>query len=198
MPSNILIALDYSTTSTGYAIFEINPPRLVDYGLIKPNLKAVKGTAYPETQLLKMLDIGEKVLNLIENYNPDLIVIEEVTGGKQRLGQKVLNGGHFILLNILRDYLPNIRYYDVSGKNGWRTHLQMRYSETDKLHNKEAKKLNPSLGRGQKLPKITHKTLACRYANRHYNTDLDETRKKTDEDMADAICLGASFLKFGS
>lgn len=189
-----VLSIDYSTTATGFAFFS-EDDELLDYGLIKPDLKLCKGMAYPHQQLTKMKSLGERILNLIINLDPTYIVIEEIAGSRQRLGQKVLDGGHFILMYYIEDYINRVRYYDVTGKNGWRTHLEMRYSETDKLHNKEAKKLNKSLAPGQKLPPITHKTLACRYSNLNYNTDLDENKKKTDSDMADAIAMGSSFVR---
>ena len=60
-----ILALDISTTSTGYAIF--NDQKLIDYGVIAPAGNAI-------TRIEK---IAERVAELMYYYSPDIIYAEE-------------------------------------------------------------------------------------------------------------------------
>lgn len=197
-----LLSLDLSTTCTGWASFDIESKKLVSYGILKPSSK-VNGVStskmkYPEQQLSKMLDLAEKIRVLILNEKPFHIVIEEIAGSRQRLGQKVLDGLHWIVLEQNRNIIPIVTYYDVSGLNGWRTHLKLRLSPYDKLANAEARKLNKQLGKGvTKLPIVDWKTLSARYANSTYGLTLDPEASQFDADIADAVSMGNAFLTHG-
>jgi len=192
----VILALDMSTTCTGWSIHGIDG-KLLHYGLIKPSTKGgVAKMEYPRQQLTKMKDIADQILNLIRQYRPHCIVIEEIAGSKNRMGQKTLDGLHFIVVMYIEGYLDRVRYYDVTGAVGWRTHLQLRLSDADKLANKEAKVLNKKLRGSQKLPVIGPKHLACRYANASFGTCLNVDTAETDGDLADSICMGAAFLKY--
>jgi len=191
-----LLSLDMSTTCTGWALFDIESKELLAYDKLKPSVKGGSKMTYPRAQLERMKSIAEQILGLVESYKPHGIVIEEITGSKQRLGQKTLDGLHFIVAYYLQEYLDIVSYYDVTGLNGWRTHLNLRLSDADKASNKESKKLNKKLPPRQKLPIIGPKHLACRHANRRFGMNLDVEVTKTDADIADALCLGDAFLKF--
>lgn len=65
--SNILIALDESTTSTGYAIFENE--KLINYGAIVQKSKNV---------IERVSEIAYAIEDLIKLYNPNDIAIENV------------------------------------------------------------------------------------------------------------------------
>lgn len=197
MENKILLALDLSTTCTGYAIFKINDKSLVTYGTLKPSTKGISKLTYPKQQLTKMIDLSLQIRSVIENYKPSKIVIEEIAGSKQRLGQKVLDGLHWILLMHVQEYIEIISYYDVSGLDGWRTHLGLKLTDADKLANKEAKKLNKTLGRGvTKLPEYGPKDLACRHVNSKFGLGLDPQMNQFDADIGDAVSLGDAFLTF--
>lgn len=193
----IILSLDMSTTCTGWAVLGIQSRQLLARGTLKPSTKGgVAKMVYPRQQLTKMVDLGHQILNLIENYKPHCIVIEEIAGSKNRLGQKTLDGCHFVVMWIIEQYLDIVRYYDVGGAVGWRTHLRMRLSDADKLHNKQAKVLNKRLQASQRLPIYSWKHLACRHANARFNTCLDCDTTVTDGDQADAISMGDAFLSF--
>lgn len=192
-----LLSLDMSTTCTGWSLFAISDHRLLQRGVLKPSTKGgVSKMDYPKQQLTKMIDLGQQILNLILNFKPYCIVIEEIAGSKNRLGQKTLDGLHYIVAWIIEDYLPIVRYYDVTGASGWRTHLQLRQTDADKAANKEAKKLNKKLPSSQQIPIIGPKHLAVRYTNLVYGTDLNCDIRETDGDQADSIAMGSAFLKF--
>lgn len=197
----VLLSLDLSTTCTGWSIFDIDTKKLIEYGIIKPSTKIngliISKLKYPRQQLLKMIDISFKIKSLIERCKPTHIVIEEIAGSKNRLGQKVLDSLHFIILYHIQEYIDLITFYDVSGPNGWRYHLGIKLSEQDKIFNKEGKKLNKLIAKGNtKLPIIGPKDLACRYVNGVYGLSLDPQKNQFDNDIGDSVAIGSAFLKF--
>lgn len=192
----VILSLDMSTTCTGWAVFNIGSHELLTYGKIKPKVKGATKLKYPRKQLENMKSIAEQLLNLVETYKPHAIVIEEIAGSKQRLGQKTLDGLHYIVALQLEKYLDVVFYYDVTGADGWRRHLDLRLNDADKAANKEARTLNKRLAARQKLPIIGPKHLACRHANARFGMNLDVDACSTDADVADALCMGDAFLKF--
>lgn len=195
-----LLSLDLSTTCTGFSLFNIDGT-LLTYGTIKPATKindlVLSKLKYPHPQLLKMIDLSLKIKQLIEIQKPHLIVIEEIAGSRNRLGQKVLDSLHFLLLYHIQECIPIISFFDVTGAEGWRTMLELRLSDADKAQNKEAKKLNPKLAKGtQKLPIIGPKDLACRYVNVQFGLNLNPQVNSTDSDIGDSISMGSAFIKF--
>lgn len=193
----ILLSLDMSTTCTGWSVFNIDTAELATYGTLKPKTSgAVAKMTYPRQQLTKMIDLSFQIRNLILQYKPTHIVIEEIAGSKQRLGQKVLDGLHWIVLFHIQEYIDIIQFYDVTGRDGWRTQLGLKLSEEDKMHNKEAKKLNKGLARGSLLPIYDVKDLSARYANKTYGLSLDPQTSQYDADIADSVSMGSAFIKF--
>jgi hypothetical protein len=157
--------------------------------------KNQKKLVYPEIQLTKMLFLAKIIHELIITENPDIILIEEIAGSKQRLGQKVLDGLHWILLLVIGDYIRKVRYMDVTGCRGWRYLLGLKLSEADKSNNKENKKLNKKLKRGtKKLPIVTAKHLAQRIVNKVYKTTFDVNVDTQHADICDSIAMAYSFL----
>lgn len=192
----ILLSLDLSTTCTGWSVFDIDQAKLLDYGTLKPSTKGLSKMVYPKQQLTKMIDLSFKIIGLIENYKPTHIVIEEIAGSKQRIGQKVLDGLHWILLMHIQQYIDIVTYYDVTGFDGWRTHLNLRLTDADKLANKEAKKLNKDLDPASRLPVYDAKDLACRYVNMTHGLSLDPQTNQYDADIGDSVAMGTAFIKF--
>lgn len=199
MDAKVVLSLDMSTTCTGWALFNAIDKTLVTCGTIKPSTKGgVAKMTYPKQQLVKMIDLSQQILDLIRLYKPMAIVIEEIAGSKNRMGQKTLDGLHFIVAYFLElnGFLSLVHYYDVTGAVGWRTNLQMRLSEADKLANKEAKVLNKKLTSSQQIPIIGPKHLACRHANKKFGLSLNCDTAPTDGDIADAVSMGDAFLTF--
>lgn len=191
-----LLSLDLSTTCTGWSVFDIDEHKLITYGTLKPSTKGISKLIYPQQQLTKMIDLSLQIRNVIMNYKPTHIVIEEIAGSKQRLGQKVLDGLHWIVLMHNQEFIPIIKYYDVTGSDSWRTHLGLKLTEQDKLQNKEAKKLNPDLAPSSRLPIYDAKDLACRYANETFGLALDPQLNQFDNDIGDSVSMGSAFIKF--
>lgn len=192
-----LLSLDLSSSCTGWGFFDIDAKTLLQYGHIvgKRSKEKVKLRA----TLIRLTQMAADIQNLINTLKPEVIVIEEVTGSKNRIAQKTLDAQHAILWVALQDRLHQIVYYDVSGTDGWRTHLQLRLSEADKAANKEAKRVNKKLSKAStELPIINMKDLAVRHANSRFNLQLSREISPTHYDIADAISLGDAFLKMRS
>lgn len=192
----ILLSLDLSTTCTGWSVFDMDEHKLVTYGILKPSTKGLSKMIYPRQQLTKMIDLSFQIRSLIENYKPTHIVIEEIAGSKQRLGQKVLDGLHWIVLVHNQEFIDIIQYYDVTGSEGWRTHLGLRLTESDKLANKEAKKMNKDLAPASRLPVYDAKDLACRYTNETFGLSLNPQLNQYDADVGDSVSMGSAYIKF--
>src|SRR5690349_4624487 len=130
-----LLSIDLSTTCTGWAFFESPSSKLLKYGFIKG--RNFKDSSKYRATLKKMEVMSTEVLNLVINLKPSTIVIEEIAGSKNRIGQKTLDMCHGILWKAIEIYLDDVFYFDVTGSSGWRTFLDLRLSEADKLANKE-------------------------------------------------------------
>jgi hypothetical protein len=192
-----LLSLDMSTSCTGWSLFDVENNKLITYGTLKPSTKGgVAKMVYPLQQLTKMVDLSFQIRTLILNYKPTKIVIEEIAGSRQRLGQKVLDGLHWVVLMHIQEFIGIVEYYDVTGSNGWRTALGLKLSELDKLRNKEAKKMNPNLDSKSRLPIVDAKDLAARYANENYGLSLDPQANQYDADIADSVSMGSAYIKF--
>lgn len=189
-----LLSIDLSTNCTGWSVFCIETRQLIAYGHIRG--KNFKDNSTQRATLKKLEYMAVSILNIIENYAPHKIVIEEVAGSKNRIGQKTLDMAHGILWKYIEKYLDIVEYYDVTGRDGWRTHLGLRLTDEDKAHNKEAKKMNKDLGRGSQLPIYDVKDLSCRYANKTYGLSLDPQTSQHDADVGDSVSMGDAFIKF--
>lgn len=202
-----LLALDLSTISSGWALYDISSKELLSYGICRG--KNFKGE-YPWDRLDKILYMSQQVLSVVE-ADPHIthIVIEEVNRHRNRLAGKILDGLHYVLLLKLKELSENIEvsYIDSDGATGWRSRsgLNLRLSERDKVLNKERKKLNKYItirNRGRKrkdlekkYPIITKKHLAAEFVNKKFNLKLDVDLTPRHDDLADSISLGWAFLQ---
>lgn len=195
-----VLALDLSTTCTGFALLEVGSKELITSGALKPRVKNPKKKGiplyvYPKIQMLKIRDLVEQIASLITELQPDAIVIEEVCRHKARLTGKVLDGLHFMLVDRIFDFKGPVQYVDVSGAIGWRPRFKIRLSEQDKLQNKERKKLNRKLKGKDKLPIIDWKTLSSRFVNKRFGLNLDPSKDVSHGDIADAIMVGLYYVE---
>lgn len=194
----LLLSLDLSTTSTGYAYFKDG--KLIEDGNIYPDMKGLSKLVYPEQQIKKITSLTDKILHLIHSGPlgiPDAIVIEEINAHKNRMAGKTLDMLHGILLFRIGTWaFERITYMDSDGKDGWRTKLKFILTDADKAANKEAKVLNKTI-KGRKLPIITKKHLAARFVQAKYGISLDVDANSEDADRADAIGLGHAYIHGG-
>lgn len=193
-----VLGLDLSTTSTGFALLDMDTKNLLKYGYVVPKIKGISKLKYPRAALARILDLAEKISELVKTYNPDQLIIEEVNRGTNRISQKSLDALHFFVLHYIDRHSPHLIdqlfYYDTDGKVGWRKHLKLVLSEEDKAHNAHIKTFKSSRKVGKKKPKITKKHLAMRYVQSVYNLTLDIDEKVEYEDINDAIAMTSSYL----
>lgn len=193
----LLLALDLSTTCTGWALYDRDSKKLLEFGKIKAKVKGLTKMTYPNQQLQKMRNLSEQIVSLIKAQPVvPLIVIEEINPSKNRMGQKTLDGFHFLLVDRMgEDLVRMVRYIDSDGPTGWRTRLNLRLTEDDKRLNKERKRLNKLASKHvPALPIITKKHLACRLVNKVFGMNFDVDKSSTDSDVVDAIGLGLAAL----
>ena len=201
----LLLSLDLSTTASGYAFSDIKTGKILGYGVIEPDYKPPKAKegipklVYPQLQLQKMRRLCNQMLWLFTD-DVEMIVIEEINRGLNRIGQKILDSFHFLLLNSLTyEHLMRVRYFDSDAKDGWRSAhgLKLQLSEVDKAQNKVTRNVNKKRKKGtKKLPVITQKHLACRFVNNFLDTAFDVDKNSTDSDICDALGLNIFTLIF--
>ena len=174
-----VLALDLSTTSTGWALFE--GKELAKYGIVEPEKpKGFTKLKYPKKQLVRIMSIATQVHEIVQKYNPDKIVIEEINRGINRIGQKSLDALHFFVLFYIEatQGLDNIKFIDSNGKKGWRTILKL--SIKDKYKGKSVSE--------------RWKKVAEDFVNGRYKTNFSVWLRKEEADLCDAICLGHCYL----
>jgi hypothetical protein len=202
-----ILALDVST-KTGWALF--NGDKIYDFGtggttnfllgkgLIQNPKKVHEWGEYPWGYLNATEFMAQKILELVTNIGPDVIVIEETNGSKSRYTQKVLEFIHCNLLYRLFAVFDGKVFYINSSE--WRKVLGLSLSKEDKKANKKlnvAKKLSETTGKKLNRTelgikgKVTKKHISVRYVNETYGLKL----KLKDNDIADAICIGTAYLK---
>lgn len=205
-----LLTLDLSTSCTGWSIWNLETKKLEDFGFFKPNKKGMSKLEYPEKQLAVMQDLASQIMGKLmdaDGFAMDgsknlvkMILIEEINASKNRLGQKTLDGLHWILMNRLKDdqdlkYIKRVKFIDSDGSDGWRSRLGLRLNEMDKKLNAERKKINKKKLRGTSdLPIINKKHLAARYVNGVLGTTFDVDSNPTDNDVVDAIGIGLAYF----
>lgn len=186
-----LLALDLSLSCTGFSLFDIDSQKLLSYGTLSPSKKGLSKIEYPEQQVIRMRDLANQVLELIDG-SVEIVILEEVNRGISRLGQKTLCGTHFVLYDRMQDLIKKVILIDSDGRQGWRSAsgLKLQLSESDRLQNKEVRKMNRKMKKGKKIPVIDVKQLAVNYVNEKYklNFTID------DNDICDSIGLGTYYL----
>lgn len=179
----VTLALDLSTSSSGYAVFHSD--NLKKSGYIKPKVKGITRMKYPESGLMKIMDLSEKIRDLVQEVNPDQIVIEEVNRGINRVGQKTLDALHFMVLLFMRiedkNIFKKVSYIDSNGKTGWRVLLGL-----------STKKKYPHLkGASKKWKKVAED-----FVNGHFGTNFDVIKTPFQADEVDAIALGYAYITY--
>lgn len=186
-----ILALDLSS-STGYAILESkldgNVPYLGPYGSFKVAIKDFNVNKFPDRSpeypfnIIDTSDeVAKRVLLLVQENNPDIIIIENTVKGRNRHTQRLLEWIHLSVLNSLHEYSAKIKYIDPSE---WRKIVGLYLSKDDKKHNTDVSK-------GKIRGKITRKHLSVRLVNDIMKLEL----KLKDDDIADAICLAYAICK---
>ena len=206
-PTTSMLALDLSSR-TGWAFYQNGV--LKERGVCAAEGQVLTSSTlkYPWSMMQSVMDMKEKVRGLVERFGPDIVVIEETNLGKQRYSQKFLEWLHFNVVAYLHvmsttrgwPKAENVVYISTSA---WRKTLDIKLSKDDRKNNRKVKgikgdsvlsketkkKLLKELGvRGKKTPKH----LSCAYVKATHGIDL---KVSTENDIADAICIGDAYLK---
>lgn len=179
----LVFAIDLST-KPGVAI--LKDEQLLFHTTLFSKTKRADYGEYP-VNIFKFTDVV--IENLIKNLmdgmavfgNPDLIVIEETSPGRETYSQKQLEFLHYALCKLLLSKNFLVKYVRTGE---WRKVVNLRMSKDDKSNNK-------LVSQGKKRGRITKKHLSVRIANELFSLQL----KLKDEDAADAILLGLSVFK---
>ena len=207
-----VLALDLSL-HTGWAFFQ--DQQLSSYGLIEAKrLPEHYQQGYPFNYVAATEDFATEIVLQIQQLAPDVIVIEETSPGRETYSQKILEFCHSATIRRLTGCKV---IYLRTGE--WRKTVGLRMTDQDKKGNlkrnlekakKEAralraqlkilgnKKANLPLVRDLKdrlnqlrLGKVTRKHLSVRMVNEMFELNL----LACNHDIADAILIGASYLK---
>jgi len=189
-----VLALDLSTY-TGYAVLDTTKSTyyLHTYGTVSSPSNIDGFGKYPYSYVNMAEYIGTALKGVISDFEPDRIVIEETNKSRARYSQKILEYIHYAVLRYIRElhYADNVVYINTSV---WRKKLDVYLSKEDKKNNTKvsvAKRKNQSKKELGLKGKITKKHVAIRVVNERFGLSL--IRK--DEDIADAICLGAAYIE---
>lgn len=222
------LALDVST-HTGYAVLDSEGGEragapattitLVTSGKLDLPRPGDFGDTYPWNYMHAAKAAAEKLVELVVQMGPDVIVVEETNLGKQRYSQKLLEFLHYALMNLIGEKttagaVSAPVFYLTSSE--WRSHLGMKMTKGDKKNNQRRKlamerhtaymaTFVPSVNAQGKTskPKSLHsfkkdlgvsgkvdwKDLSVRFANEKYGKNFE----KVDNDESDAICLATAF-----
>lgn len=201
-----ILALDIST-KTGWSVFETD--KLQNSGVFPQvsiedfnvNDYPNKSSKYPWNMLKAASMVVNEIQNMLNQTRPDVLVVENTVKGRNRHTQRMLEFIHHELLTMLKEYRENYNlkfvYMDPSE---WRHILGMQLSKNESKNNAKLSKAKKKAKEdGVKLDRkalgirgrITKKHLSIRKVEELFGLKF----KQKDNDRADAILLGAAFVK---
>ncbi len=198
MPTQKVLALDVSKRCPGWAWFEDGKP--TKFGAFPNDKTIAEYGPYPWNYLEAAHETALGLLALVEELNPDVVVIEETNGSKSRYTQKTLEFCHALLLQLLQVWAVRGGTVVYLNTSDWRKTLKVQLSPEDKKQNaKLSKAKRKAAATGEKLDrkalgirgKVNKKHVAVRWANAEYGLTL----KQKDNDVADALALGTAYLR---
>lgn len=193
-----ILSLDIST-KTGYAAIVSGPEGcyLEACGTV-PQIPEPEGLIYPGSYVNWAYMVFEKIVELVDRFAPDMLVIEEtVAGSKNHLSQKILEFTHFLVAKMIRDSGIKVRYF-LTGE--WRVLVAAKMTTEEKKRNKSIKLQKAQTGKklakdanGKVIGKIGKKHVNVRRANEIFGDMLAKPLIKKDEDTADALLLAYAY-----
>lgn len=195
-----VLGIDLSSkTGWAVAVSVDKECQLEAYGQI-PKIDCPEEEPFPGSYVTWAYEIFSRIEELIEIYQPDVLVIEQTTAGsKNAMSQKILEFSHFLLAKYIQETgIKNT--YLLTGE--WRKEVGSYMNELEKKHNKavkDYKKKNKSNIaydiNGKRIGKITKKHVTIRLMNEVFKDYLKSPLKKKDEDSADAMGLALCYHK---
>lgn len=193
-----VLGIDLSTRA-GWAVLEGEPgpdslPRLLCFGSSELTASPHEHGQYPWGYLAAADAQASNLLLVVYEHLPDLIVIEETNGSKNRYTQKLLEFLHAALLRKLWETKIPVVYVSTGD---WRSVLAVKLTSDDK-------KLNAALSRAKAKDDLTaakarlgvrgrvnKKHAAVRWVNETFHLAL----KVKHNDEADAICQVVAYFR---
>jgi hypothetical protein len=192
-----VLSLDVSTkTGWAFMLSSKDDLQLQAFGMIE-QIPEPPGV-YPSNYVNWAYLVFGKIVDLIEMFAPDCLVIEEtVAGSKSVYSQKILEFCHFLLAKFIRDTGIKVVYF-LTGE--WRSVVNCRMTKEELLRNKKVRdykiknktKVAKDL-EGKRIGKITKKHVNIRRANEIFGEFLLAPLRKKNEDEADALLLGYAY-----
>jgi len=193
-----VLALDISS-KTGFSFFLSSDKdfSLEEYGQIPKSSEPLE--PYPGSYVTWAYQVFAAILALIEKYTPNVLVIEETSGGsKSAYSQKILEYIHFLVARYIKESGIKSVYFQTET---WRRIVGCKMTKNEKDQNKKikgAKKQNPDIRvvkneSGKRIGKIGRKHVNVRVANELLGKFLKEPFILANEDEADACLLGMAY-----
>lgn len=205
-----VLALDPSS-KLGWSVMQSDQPfsldsevELIDYGLIQlPKLEEFGD--YPLSYVYAANEMFERIfdgafLKNDDDLTIDAVLFEEIQLSRgSRYAQKWLGILHGLMMNHFHESFPNLGIHCIDPVQ-WRKTLGIKLTKEDRDNNKRLKEAaSIARAQGKKLDKsklgvtgkISNKHLSVRWVNDNFNLDL----RMKDNDTADAICIGAAYLR---
>jgi Holliday junction resolvasome RuvABC endonuclease subunit len=198
-----VLSLDLST-KTGYAFFHMEKGKckIIKYGTLK-SISKPKGN-YPCDYIDWSDKCSNAILEIWEEFNPEILVIEETAkGARNSFTQKILEWIHKEIAEEIKLWTEegNLKGYKYYLTEEWRRIAGCKMTSEELKHNAKrsrrkakAKKENTSITvikdkEGKRLGRITKKHVTIRRINEVFNLNLI----LKDEDAADALGLGYAY-----
>lgn len=193
-----VLALDMST-KTGWAFYLSSDVdfSLETYGQIPKSSEPVE--SYPGSYVTWAYLVFADILALIERFTPQVLVIEETSGGSQSAySQKILEFIHFLMARYIKETGIKVLYFQTET---WRRIVGCKMTINEKDQNKKiraVKKQNPDIKvvkneSGKRIGKVGKKHVNVRVANELLGKFLKEPLILAREDEADAMLLGLAY-----
>lgn len=193
-----VLTLDISTkTGWNLMISEDSGPSIEACGQIS-KIEEPTDEAYPSSFVAWAYLCYEKILELVEQHTPDVLVIEETAGNsKNSHSQKILEFIHFLVAKLIRETgIKSI--YLMTGQ--WRSETGCKMLKSEKEHNKDVAKYKEkndtkvAYGKdGKRIGRINKKHVAIRRANEEFGKFFKEPLRKKDEDLADSLMIALCY-----
>lgn len=188
-----VLSLDLST-KTGYALLLLSDEGicLEAYGQVD-KISCPENESYPGSYVTWAYMCYQKVEELIEKYQPDVLVVEEVTKSRNPFSQKILDYLHFLVAKFIQETGIKNVYFQTGD---WRSEIGSYMNSEEKKRNKavrEYKKKNKTNIaydiNGKRIGLIGKKHVTIRLINDVFKDQLAKPLKRKDEDTADGIAL---------
>jgi len=189
-----ILSLDVSSKTGWASMISTNDGIVLEQSGIIPAIHQPEGV-YPQNFLEWVDSCFVHIIDLIDRFAPDVLVIEEtVAGSKEVYSQKFLEWMHYRLAKLIKE--TSIRaVYLLTGT--WRSEVGAKMTKEESKHNKYVReykqKYKTKVAKGADGKRVgikTKKHVNIRRANEIFGEFLPRLLQKKDEDEADALLLG--------